>query len=552
MRRHDDLLRDNRLALRQLTRSRRGGWLLALLLGLVTLFAMIGLLALSGWFISAAAFAGLVSLTMAFSFNYFTPATVIRFFAIVRTAGRYGERLASHHAVLALLADLRSVLFARLLRSRTAGLRLHSMRQMHRLTSDVDTLNEWPLAMLLPWAWALLLSACYAVLLAWVSPLLLLWVLPPLLFAVVLIPAWVSYRSLAVARQQADANEARRSALLNPLSALTALLQWSRWTDFAREFVTLDHEHGANQCRLQRLISAFTFAQQVALLVALAILLWRGTYLLTEGALSVPLLLALLLALLGLGEVLLPLTAKAPALGQSFAARDRLNHLLTEISTPTPSPQPLPQASWQIVADNISARQRQALTGPDYVHFSLQQGDVMVVMGGSGGGKSTLLDVLAGELPLLDGRLTLNGQPWDTWDWQGSIAYLAQQWMIFDLTLAQNLRLGLAKASEAQLWQVLEMVELADWVRAQPAGLHTPLGEYGAAVSGGQARRIALARLLLKPYPLMLLDEPFAGLDVAMRQRLYDKLRLHQYHGILIIVSHHELDWGTSTQMLQV
>ena len=89
---------------------------------------------------------------------------------------------------------------------------------------------------------------------------------------------------------------------------------------------------------------------------------------------------------------------------------------------------------------------------------------------------------------------------------------------------------------------VLKKVGLANWVHNLPQGLATPLGEYGMAVSGGQARRIALARLLLKPRQVMLLDEPFAGLDEATRHQVWQSLKAHQQTGLLVIVSHQTWD----------
>ena len=112
---------------------------------------------------------------------------------------------------------------------------------------------------------------------------------------------------------------------------------------------------------------------------------------------------------------------------------------------------------------------------------------------------------------------------------------------IFDSSLASNLRLADPQATDEQLWKVLSDVALADWAQQQN-GLETALGEYGAQISGGQARRVALARLLLAQRPILLLDEPFAGLDSNSSYQVLDALRERQADGLLIIVSHHELD----------
>ncbi|UOO80987.1 ATP-binding cassette domain-containing protein [Uruburuella testudinis] len=539
------------IRLRELWQGRKGMWALAWVLGAITLAATVALLAVSGWFISAAAAAGLAAMATAYTFDYFRPAAIIRTLAIARTAGRYGERLASHNAVLALLRDLRVRFFSRLAAA-SAGTGVLSAQAMHRLTGDIDLLDQWPLRFLMPWLWALLLQTAFVVWLLLAAPGLLVYVLPPLLAAGVLLPALAARQGIALARADTQAAERRRHLLLMPLSILTSLLLWQRWADCGRQFLEADAEYGRLQLRQQQLASVYVWLQQCLLALLTGLLLWQAWPLLQSGALSVPLLLALVLAVFGLNEVLTPQASQWMALGFSMAARDRLNALGSAAPAAETAAAVWPQDSLTFSAEAVSAKKAGALNGVENVNFTLKSGEVLLISGRSGAGKSTLLDVLAGELLPERGRLKLNGQDWGAFVKHDAVGYLAQQVDIFDLTLAENLRLGDAAASDAALWQVLEKVQLAGWARAQPQGLHTRLGEYGAEVSGGQARRIALARLLLKPRALLLLDEPFAGLDAANRSRLADMLVAEQKHGLLILASHQvQADWAFERLHLQ-
>lgn len=540
------------LRLRDLCRGRRTMWATAWLLGALTLLAGTALLAVSGWFISAAAAAGLTAMAAAFTFDYFRPAAVIRALAIARTAGRYGERLASHNAVLALLRDLRCRFFGRLAAA-PARSDMASPQMMHRLTGDIDLLDQFPLRFLMPWLWALLLQAAFAFWLLLSAPPLLVYTLPPLLVAGVLLPAAAAFQGAALARADAESGESRRNLLLHPLSILTALLLWRRWSECETRFLQADRAHGLLQLRQQRLASIYMWLQQCALAALAGLLLWQGAALVQTGILSVPLLLAMVLAVFGLNEALSPLAAQSMAPGFSAAARDRLN-ALARVRGPDAAPcalQPWPEGRWVLQADNITARHAGALSGADQVSFTLQSGQALLIEGRSGAGKSTLLDTLAGELAPLSGRLTVNGRDWAHTDKHQAVGYLAQQTDIFDLTLAENLRLGNTAATEEELWRALEKVCLAQWARSQPLGLGTRLGEYGAAVSGGQARRIALARLLLKPHALLLLDEPFSGLDQTTREALAAMLAQEQKNGLLIVASH-QIPQNTAFETLRI
>lgn len=535
---------DATVRLRDLWRLRRGGWALAFAIGTATLLAVVALLAISGWFITAAALVGAAT-AASLGFDYFRPAALIRLCAIVRTAGRYGERMASHSAALGLLKDLRCRVFEVLARRtlRAESRHADAAVTMHRLVSDIDQLDRFMLRMLMPWGWAGLMVLVVMGLLAWLDASLLLVALAGLLLAWLGLPLLTWWQGSRLARRDAELAEQRRQALLEPLAAITSLLLWRRWETYRQRFAEYDHRCLAHQERQLRLAGWVGALQQAILGLTILAVVWQGLALLEAGEISVPLLLAAVLALLALGEILGPLASSFTSLGASLAARDRLNRLAAEPQGPLPTTaEASPRPPWHLELNRVTAHWPHALAGPKAISLQLHGGEVLCLRGPSGCGKSTLLQVIAGEFEPQAGHLRLNGRAYPQWCLDATIGYLPQQWDIFDMTLAQNLRLGQGQASDAELWQVLEDLALGEWVRAQPEGLDTRLGEYGAQVSGGQARRIALARLLLAKRPLLLLDEPLAGLDEESRVRILAGLRRRQGSGITIIASHVPLE----------
>lgn len=533
--------------LTQLFSTQLDKWLIAALLGIMTALSVIGLLMTSGWFISAAAMAGMLALG-SHSFNYLVPAAIIRVMAMIRTAGRYGEMMVSHHAVFGLLQRLRVRFFTQFARLPLANLSstLQSTHAMHRLTHDIEVLNELPLRVVSPWLVATTASLLVAILLYQyeVNPVLI----ATFLIAGLMLPALLTWRSIKHARAHQALAESRRVSLLNPLSALTHLLIWQRWQSELTAFNSLDTQHTHQQKRIQRAQSLVMLIMQW-LIAAVLVGLLVGFYH-TPLVISVPMLLALFLGIMGMTDLLAPLVTHSLALGNSLAAKHQLNELLNPSLQPSHhlnhdlAPLPIDvarlNAPLTLTIHQLAGKMPQAIVGFKAISLTATQGIPVLITGRSGAGKSTLLQVLAHELAPQQGSIELNGMDWLALQNTPALTgYLGQQIDIFDQTLATNLRLGNADASDEQLWQVLGKVGLKDWARSQPLQLQTPLGEYGQAISGGQARRIALARLLLSPKKILLLDEPFAGLDKKSREALWQMLVKHQQQGILIIVTHH-------------
>lgn len=533
--------------LTQLFSTQLDKWLIAACLGIMTALSVIGLLMTSGWFISAAAMAGMVALG-SHSFNYLVPAAIIRVMAMVRTAGRYGEMMVSHHAVFGLLQRLRVRFFTQFARLPLANLSstLHSTHAMHRLTHDIEVLNELPLRVVSPWLVATTASLLVATLLYQYEVNLVL--IATFLIAGLMLPAMLTWRSIKHARAHQALAESRRVSLLNPLSALTHLLIWQRWQSELTAFNSVDTQHTHQQKRIQRAQSLVMLIMQW-LIAAVLVGLLVGFYH-TPLVISVPMLLALSLGIMGMTDLLTPLVTHSLALGNSLAAKHQLNELLNPSLQPSHhlnhdlAPLPIDvarlNAPLTLTIHQLAAKMPQAIVGFKAISLTAAQGIPVLITGRSGAGKSTLLQVLAHELAPQQGSIELNGMDWlALHNTPALTGYLGQQIDIFDQTLATNLRLGNADASNEQLWQVLGKVGLKDWARSQPLQLQTPLGEYGQAISGGQARRIALARLLLSSKKILLLDEPFAGLDKKSREALWQMLVQHQQQGILIIVTHH-------------
>lgn len=553
-------------------------WLISWGLGLITALSMIALLMISGWFITGAALAGMIAVG-SHSFNYMLPAGIIRMLAMARTAGRYGELMVSHHAVFDLLKTLRLRFFNRLAalpltQQRSA---LQASQYMHRLVSDIDKLDEFILRVISPWLIGGLSVLLLGVFIGWALPIassfkLIIYVLLALSLVIALL---ASYNGIAQAKQLSQVSEARRQQLLSPLAIITQLLLWQQWQTQTQGYVAQDNQLQKLQWQAQKRRSVYMLLIQWLFYLAVLTVLF-AIYSVTQGGsettllpklqsvIEVPLVLAVTLGLLGIQEIIVPLGQHYLALGNSIAAKDRLNDLLSS-SRPTPTPNQagqagtdtdtdtvstsapkplhrLPQAPLQADLIYVSAKIEGALVGAKEVSVTVNSGTPLIIKGPSGCGKSTLLQALAGELPLQSGEIQLNGKNWFEYDWQDQLGYLGQQLDIFDQSLAANLRLGKPEASDEELIAALDKVGLLGWLQAQPQGLDTALGEYGAAISGGQARRIALARLLLKPRRVLLLDEPFAGLDAPTRAQLWQNVREHQQQNLLIVVSHHQWD----------
>ena len=534
-------------------------WMVAWLLGLLTVWSVLGLSMVSGWFVTMSAVAGLVA-AGSHAFNYMVPAAVIRTFAIIRTLSRYGDLMVSHHAVFGLLKQLRVRFFeswARLDFVDRNSQGQSSSQKMHRLVKDIDVLNEFVLRFISPWVMAVGSLLLVSSVVLWVLPKA--WYSLGLLMLCLLIAATAIHRGKKLAESESQLIEARKAKLLDTLPALTSLLIWHRWDAQTDQLKTLDEAQSALTASAHRLRHVSVLLIQICLSLSLLLLLWAaGLFLqhsqitpfaidtLNQPIMSSAVILAVFLGMVGLSEFIQNLVAEPLALGRSQVAKQRLNDMLQQSTVKVQIPLAC-EKNLALKLDEVTVKAPNALIGASGLTAHIGSDRPCLVVGPSGAGKSTLLQTLAGEHALISGSMQLINDgaavDWQTVDFGNRLGFLGQTVDIFDQTLADNLRIAKPDASDDELYAVLERVNLSSWLQAQPKGLATALGEYGMAVSGGQARRIALARLLLSPKAVLLLDEPFAGLDALSRQKVWQSLVDAQRSGQIgiLMISTHQL-----------
>ncbi|HJS16859.1 MAG TPA: ATP-binding cassette domain-containing protein [Rheinheimera sp.] len=528
----------DQLKLSALMRPHWRWWLLSLALGALTLASIMGLLTVSGWFITASALAGL-HLASAASFNYFGPAALIRFFAISRTASRYFERLSSHNAILLLLQQLRLWFMRRFLASSVQP-DTRSADLLQRLITDIDRLDQWPLRVVAPLFWASLISAGWLCAL-WFWQTELAQVALMYLLGLLLVPVLGFASGYRRACQLVTLASQRRQELLEPLSALTMLQLHQGWTAAELQWQQIEQQYQKLLWRQQILDLSCQFLLLSGLALMSFHLLIIALPLAAEQQISIAALVAMLMSTLALTELWLPLATLYRHLADSAMAKQRLNQIQPEAPTGTCTGLTGPIT---LELQQLSVAYPGALQQTTPVNSSLKAGDMLWLQGPSGVGKSTLLSTLAGWLTPVSGRVLLNSkelQLYTASTQREHISLLSQHVSLFNMTLAANLRMARPNASDDELRQVLTDTALSDWLATLPLGLDTELGEYGVAVSGGQARRIALARLLLQNSSILLLDEPLVGLDPDTAHQLIQTLRHRCQQQILIIASHQTL-----------
>ncbi|WP_332858924.1 amino acid ABC transporter ATP-binding/permease protein [Janthinobacterium svalbardensis] len=510
--------------LRQLLLAQPGKLIGGALLAALTAVAGMALLGLSGWFITATSIAGLHAST-AVLFDVFGPSAGIRLLAIGRTGSRYAERLVTHDATFAALAAIRVQLFRGWSRPEAASRLLRQpARLLFRLTADIDALESLYLRLLVPAFTAL----CVA-LLAGVALGVMQWQLGVGMAAWLLAAgggiSWiVAQRARRPAIVRSRAIEKLRSGTIDLVAGQTDLVMAGRIDAQCAALGQIDRSLAQADVALLRLETAAGAAYGVAGSATLAGVLLAVAALVQQQTLNVPLAaLALLIALTAV-EPFAGLRRGALEAGRMLLAMRRLAPRLDGNDVPPPPFDAAPGLRLEHVSA-AHAGSHVAILHDVSLHIA--DGERVALIGPSGAGKSTLLAIAARELAPLSGTVHA-----------GRACLFTQKTELFQDSLRDNLRLADPSASDAQLWAALQSAGLDGEVRALAGGLDTMLGEGGLGLSGGQARRLALARLFLHESTLWLLDEATEALNAQVAIDVLQRLRARSDGRSLLIATH--------------
>ncbi len=514
---------------------------LGLVLMITGLASSIGLLTTSGWFLAATAIAGLGTL-----FNFFYPSASVRGLAIGRTLFRYFEKLVTHDATFRILAKLRVQVFEKIIPLSPAVLnRYRNSDLLNRLVSDVDTLDSLYLRLIAPFITAIFVILAMCIGLSFVNAPLALGLGVGLLLLVLVIPTVFYQLGKKFGDKLVYSRALYRTQFLEFIQAQAELLLFNAEDKLKDNMAKTEANWQADQQKEANL-SGFSTALSLFLngLIIDAMLWFSSQAEFGNDEYRMAFIALFTFAALASFEILMPLGSAFLHIGQVIASAERVTDIIEQ--------QPLvafngkaefdQNATTLIEAKDLSftypERQNRAL---ENLNLTIQKGKKIAILGKTGSGKSTLLQLLVRNYDANQGELFLAGKPIADYaedTLRSQFCFLTQRVHVFSDTLRQNLQFASAvNISDEKMIEVLNQVGLGKLLE-QEQGLDIWLGDGGRPLSGGEQRRLGLARILLNDAPILLLDEPTEGLDRETERQILRLILAHAENKTLIMVTH--------------
>ncbi|CDG21878.1 ATP-binding/permease protein CydC [Xenorhabdus poinarii G6] len=521
----------------------RRHWLLislGMILAMVTLLASIGLLTLSGWFLAGTALAGFAGL---YTFNYMLPAAGVRGAAIFRTAGRYSERLVSHDATFRVLAHLRVFAFQKILPLSPGGIaRFRQGELLNRLVADVETLDHLYLRVISPVLAALVVILILTFGLGILDITLAYTIGGIMLGLLLILPVGFYHAGKSCGREITHQRGLYRTLLISALQGQAELSVFGALKRFRQSLTDVENNWLTKQ---QKQAGLTGLAQAIMIFstgITVTLVLWLSTAGIGENSQAGAFIALFTFCVLAAFEALGPVTVAFQHMGQVISSATRVSQLMyqkPEIVFPSYGVEAHNELSLEIKNVDFTYP-GQPLPVLKNISLSLAPGEHIALLGKTGCGKSTLLQLLTRAWDINSGEIQLNQHLISYYDeatLRSMMSVVPQRIHVFSHTLRENLLLAKPNANDDELITLLQLVGL-EYLLDTDEKLNCWLGEGGRQLSGGEQRRLGIARALLHDAPLMLLDEPTEGLDADTEQQILLLLRRHCQHKALIIVTH--------------
>lgn len=510
------------------------------------------LLGLSGWFITATGIAGAAGIGIAF--DVFRPSAGVRLLALGRAGTRYAERLLTHDATLRALTRLRVAILKRLELVPLPALRqMRGAQHLTRITADVDALDGLALRLVLPVVAGLVTHALtFALLWHLTTPAIATSIALGYGLGGGLILARSARHALTPSSRAEEHLQTYTRQTIGLMRGQQEALMQGRLPAHLNALQTTETALRTEHAALDRIDRRTGMALMALTSTIAALALALPLFPLQSGDLDPARAAIGLFAALALVETLMPLRRGVSELGRMRTAANRL--LSDPVQTrPADPPKPQPAAPGLSAQNLTLPRPGTAQPLLHGITLTVQPGQTVALTGPSGLGKSTLLDALAGISPAA-GEILIHGQPIQSWprtDLRRALTLLPQRSALVSGTIRENLALAMPSPDDDTMWQAITATQLADTLTPR-GGLDMPLSEGGTGLSGGETRRLALARALLRRPDILLLDEPTEGLDDPTARAVLAGIRAFLPQAAILTASHRQAELDGADQVINL
>lgn len=516
--------------------------LLGTLLAWSTILMGIGLMSLSGWFISYTGYLATTSYAIASSFNYFYPAAGVRTFSLGRIVGRYGERILTHEATFKILTDIRVWFYKKL--EPLAPSHLYKYKSgdlLSRLVNDISALDNLYIRILSPTVVFLLSTFAIFLLFCFFSVKLAICTALALLTTGFLIPALSSFIAYKKSHKLNEISNELKTDITERVNSLAELkifdLENAHLEKIKQDNVSLLNQ----ETKLSKINGLGSALMTLSLGLTIIMVTVFAVSLTNNNSINGAFIALIFLGIMAVFEALMPLPLAYQYLGKTLSASKRILNITNAKPNVVYPEEDIDIKNSNICFDNISFSYVKGSSVFNSFSLEINQNEKVALFAPTGSGKSTVINLLARFWDTDSGTIKIGGvnvKNLSEEQIRDSMTIINQAPHIFNTTIRENLLIANSNATDDELLQALEQVELKDHVLSLNKGLDTWTGELGRHLSGGQQKRLALARAFLQSKPILILDEPTEGLDKETERVVFDNLCNLMTNKTVIFITH--------------